>query len=162
MSATVLHSLFSDLPLHFRPLPSIKFFEPKQSFLDYMTEIYRDREVWDIGAGSGFVAHKLFQADMKVVALDIIAREAPYFPVMISNAITQQYPNTAVMLFCRPCHGGFASAAIYQGLRCGVRDYVYAGLPKNVNDDLGEFRRSFRRVTTKVGEENESLYTWSI
>lgn len=161
MSTLLFHSLLADLPLSFQPLPGVRFFQPNKFFIDYMTKMYEGLEIWDIGAGTGFVANELSKAGMHVVALDMLAREEPFFPVLISNSVTQQYPREAVMLFCRPCHGGFVEATIYQGLRCGVRNFVYAGLAKNVGDDLSHFRRSFKRILTEVGLENESLYTWS-
>ena len=158
MSKMTMHSILAGLPLFNTILPGIKFFEPQSQFFSQMIAAYKEWHIYDIGAGKGHVALGLALNGLTVTAIDFILRENPEYPVLHANAVSFNYPHDAVLLFCRPCHSEFVEETIQQGINCGVHHFVYAGLPKNVDSDLGRFRRNFVLVAKKIGRDGESLY----
>jgi hypothetical protein len=158
MGTQAIHSILAGLPVFNSVLPGIKFFEPKDHFFKQMSAAYRGLHIYDVGAGMGHVALGLALEGLTVTALDLILREKAEFPVVHTNAVGYRYPQDAVLMFCRPCHNEFVEATISRGLGCGVQHFVYAGLAKNVNSDLGRFRRDFVSVARKIGHDGESLY----
>jgi hypothetical protein len=151
-------SILETMPVFANSLPGLKFFEPLDGILDWIAESYREMEIYDIGAGMGHVAAGLASAGANVKAIDVILRDNAEFPIIHENALRYRFPSNSILMFCRPCHGFFVTETINWGLKCGVRDFIYIGLSRNVNDDLGRFRRQFKLAARKVGRDNESMY----
>lgn len=160
MSTAILDMLLAEMPVASLPLPGIKFFEPRTCFIRWMRERFAGLPVFDIGAGVGHVSDALTRAGFDCTALDLILRDNIEFPVQLANSVSYQYPADAVLLFCRPCHNDFVRATITQGLRCGVRHFIYVSKPANAPCDLSHYRGVFRWVKRNVGSEKESIYLW--
>lgn len=142
-------------------LPALKFFEPNERFADAMSGF--SEPIFDVGAGVGHVTKFLRErGHEKVFALDAIEREEKEVPVYICDAQTFPYPPGSVLLFARPCHGYFVSGTIERALERKPAAIIYVGLPKNRALDLGPFASNFRRVATRVGGKNETMYVWRI
>lgn len=142
------------------PLGDIKFFEPKPVFGAWMVTQFDGLHLWDVGAGIGHVAKELSERGFDVTAIDIMRRDNPVFPVMMVDGFACGYSKGDVVMLCRPCHGIFPAGVIAQAVRCKVGAIVYVGMPRNLNMDLGKYRRHFRRELTKAGENGESVYVW--
>lgn len=153
-----LESILASMPVFARALPGVKFFDPKAEFYEWMADAYRGIELYDIGAGMGHVAKGLSDVGMRVKAVDMIQREDAEFPVIHCNSLCYHYPPLSVLLFCRPCHNGFVQGTIQRGIECGVKHFLYAGLPKNSRQDLGRFRNKFSLASRNIGKDRESLY----
>jgi hypothetical protein len=139
--------------------PPMRFFEPTPAFFEAMRPFY-GLDIIDIGAGKGHVAVALAAHAHSVTAIDV-RTDGAVFPVDEANAVTFDYPAGSVALFCRPCHSPFfVEPTIARAIECDVRAIIYAGLPRNVNNDLGMFRRRFRRAVSHVGGEGESFYLY--
>lgn len=152
--------LLADLPVACLPLPGIKFFEPKTVFFRWMRERYAGLPLFDIGAGVGHVSAALKSHGFDVTALDLILRDNIEFPVQLANSVSYEYPANVVLMFCRPCHNDFVRATITQGMRRGVRHFIYVSKPGNADIDLAGYRSLFRAAKRRVGSENESIYLW--
>jgi hypothetical protein len=142
-------------------LSNVKFFEPKSSFYDYMKVNHYYHKIYDVGAGVGHVTVGLRDLGMTVVALDMNRRDDPECTLLLANAMSYDYTAKSVLLFCRPCHGYFVESSIQQGIAREAKAFLYAGLPKNVDYDLGTWRRNFTSIKRNVGVEGESLYVWN-
>jgi hypothetical protein len=139
-------------------LPAIRFFEPKRKFIRYLVANNKDMLLYDIGAGVGHVARALAEAGLSVMALDLYRRDDEQFPIILADATAYVYKAGSGLLFCRPSHEGFVEKTIATGLKCGVSQILYVGLPTNRRQDLGVYSRRFRKVLSDAGEGNESLY----
>jgi hypothetical protein len=140
-------------------LPNIRFFDPKPRFFEKMMA-YNDGVIYDVGAGVGQVAAGLDACGFTVVALDIVRRANPVYPVVMSDGTSHDYLHGGTVLLCRPCHGHFPLAVVEQAVACDVRRIIYVGLAKNKTRDLGVFSRKFRYVGRGMGDESESMYVW--
>ena len=137
-----------------------KFFEPKVKFLDWMKAQFLGRLIYDIGAGQGHVTEALREHGLTVTPLDSSDHMNRTIHVLRMDAMAFAYAPGSVAMFCRPSHGGFVETSILQAVECGVGTILYVGLTKNADDDLGRFRRRFKLVSRKVGNQDENVWRW--
>lgn len=142
-------------------LPAQTFFNPKKSFLDFMKKKFRSRYIYDVGAGSGHVTVALRKAGIKEVnPIDILSRDGQVTKVNYGDGTAYPFKKHSLILLCRPCHGTFVEGTIENALNRGVSGILYAGLTKNVKNDLGRFYRKFKRVLVNIGEDKENLWIY--
>ena len=146
----------------FRGLPVIKFFEPNAKFFELMNKYPDDLTIYDVGAGVGHVSKELQEKGKQVVALDMFPRDYSYFPVTIADAERYYYDMNSILMFCRPCHGYFVENSINRSVMFGVKQIIYVGLYKNVEDDLGIYYEIAIEKANNVGKDNESFWTISL
>jgi hypothetical protein len=138
-----------------------QFFKPKKAFINWFTKTFKDEfKVYEVGSGMGHTAKALAGAGVKIVAIDANRRPGSVFAAEIQDATEYSFRMDPVVLICRPCHGPFCEAVIQRAVFCRANCIVYAGLPKNVADDLGRFRKFFKCTLTNAGEDKESVYVW--
>lgn len=140
-------------------LPSLRFFEPRKSFISYMVS-RPAATVYDVGAGDGFASHQLRNAGVDARPIDLNYRSGRKYPVEIANAVEYDYEPQSYLMFCRPCHGPWVEVTIHYALRQGVAGFIYVGLRKNFEDDLGEYASRFKRVMTNAGKDRESVWIY--
>lgn len=143
-------------------LPAMRFFMPKAKFVRHMAADYRGRLLYDVGAGVGHVARALADSGLDVTALDLYRRKEEQFPITIADVTSYAYKPGSVLMFCRPSHEGLVEKTIGTALQCGIREFVYIGLQKNRRQDLGAYSRSFRKLLSDVGKQNEYLCRWVV
>lgn len=141
-------------------LPSIRFFEPKDSFCRFMHERYASANliIYDVGAGCGHVSGRLIQEGLRVIPIDINVRTKTEAPVMIGNGVDFPYDKGSIVMICRPCHGPTTEFYIQNAIERRVSEVLYVGKPRNTASDLGRYQKRFRRVLTNAGNERESVY----
>lgn len=143
-------------------LPARRFFRPLPGFAGRLKkEIGQCWHVYDVGAGEGHVAKTLSDAGVKdIVAIDANAREGSVFDIKYADATDFRFGSSAVVLLCRPCHGAFCQAVVQNALFHRAETVVYVGLDKNVDNDLGDYRRHFVSDMEHVGEDGERMWVW--
>ena len=134
------------------------FFNPTDEFVDWLVDRARDRIVIDVGCGEGALLTRLIDRNVKALGIEIL----PYatsdtrlitriMPVDAEKCSSLQTIENALVLFCRPCHGGFVGRTM-----CKINpnnEVLYIGLKKNIMDDLQGFTR--RIVDAPRGAERE-------
>lgn len=138
-------------------LPNVKFFEPRLKFVNWMMRNYSDTTIFDVGAGVGHVSAKLRSNGLKVIPIDLVPRESPECEVYMLDATEMRYPKDCVVLLARPCHGHFVEGVIRQAFYWKVSAFLYVGLDKNVENDLG-YDHQFKCVAKNVGRAGENLW----
>ena len=124
------------LPRH-NSLPNLIFFEPTEAFIEFLTRTSPCRQIVDVGAGTGFLSATLSNRGFKCLAIDIIERDEPFYPVHMLDATVMQFPPACVPIMARPCHNEWVVETIRNALTtCGL--FLYVGLEHNVFDDLGD------------------------
>ena len=142
-------------------LPDIRFFNPNEKFFDWMAQ-FKDKMIYDVGAGCGHVTKLLVDHGHKSVrAIDLFDRETQEVFIDRSDGTTYPYLEGAVVMLCRPCHGRFPRRVIEQAVECGVSTILYISKPSNRKKDLAGWPK-FRRSATRVGKDNESIYYWKL
>ena len=146
-------------------LPDQKFFEPTEEFIRIMKnyhDLIGDGLLFDIGAGKGHVSRMLADSGLHPIAIDVNHRSKEEYPILHLNAIGYNYPDNAILMFCRPCHGYFVESILHKANNVGL--IVYVGLKKNVEDDLGPYFEKFTQVhkDTVIGSEDEKIWIWKI
>lgn len=141
--------------------PDMQWFDPLPRFIAYMKDNFSSEFLYEVGAGMGHTAKALSEAGIySVKAIDANRRPGAVFKIEIEDATDYDYRMEPIVLMCRPCHGPFVEAVIHRALFKRARGIVYVGLPKNVANDLGSFRKYFKCVLRKAGAEGESVYEW--
>lgn len=139
-------------------LPDLEFFQPLPLFVDWAAARWRDRLIYDVGAGRGHVSRALADAGLDMRALDLYYRQTLAFPVEIADGETEVYHPGSVVMICRPCHGDFTYRVSRRAAVCGAHEVVYVGLERNVESDLGMGLRAFHRVLIRAGKDHESVF----
>lgn len=139
-------------------LPALEFFEPLPAFIGWMRRSHQDELVYDVGAGTGLCSARLCEAGLKVKAIDLYHREREHFRIEIADGTSFDYRPDSTVMLCRPSHGLFPVGTVDRAIDCGVRRVLYVGLSRNVENDLGKYRRRFRRVLTRAGKDGEGIY----
>jgi hypothetical protein len=141
-------------------LPSIKFFEPKESFCQFMRDRYTATNpvIYDVGAGCGQVSSRLAREGLRVIPIDINVRAKTEVSVLVGNGVDFPYDRDSIVMVCRPCHGPTTEFYIRNAIERQSSEVLYVGKSKNASCDLGRYRRRFKRVLANVGHERESVY----
>jgi uncharacterized UPF0146 family protein len=140
-------------------LPCLKFFEPTKKFLRWMKRGYSTSLIYDVGAGVGHVATALRKDGLKVLAIDLNYRESEGpRQITIADGESYRYERDSVVMVCRPCHGQFTEQVIEQASRCGAATFLYAGLKKNVENDLGVYLDQFKLALSGAGRDGEGVW----
>jgi len=139
-------------------LPSIVFFEPNTAFLDWMGKRYnKDIIIYDVGAGNGHVSAELNSLGHNAKAIDLHYRDEG-LEVEIANGVLYRYERDAIVMLCRPCHGLFVEVVIDRAKECGVREVLYVGLERNVENDLGDYLDNAEEIAGPFGEDGERIW----
>lgn len=157
-----LHPIAGLTPLnHSTPLPAIQFFNPLPVFTDWFRSTFKNETVYEAGAGMGHASKALADAGQYVKeALDANARVGSVYKVRIADATEYGFNSDSLVLICRPCHGDFCQAVVQNALFHRSVAVVYVGLEKNVDKDLGDYRRYFSVGQANVGEDGEDAWVW--
>lgn len=140
-------------------LPCIKFFEPTKKFLCWMKRRYSTSLIYDVGAGLGHVAKALRENGLKALAIDLNYRDSgDAAQVLIADGESYRYEPDSVVMVCRPCHGCFTEQVIEQSSRCDTSAFLYVGLEKNVEGDLGVYLSQLKLVLSGAGEDGEGVW----
>lgn len=142
------------------PLGSSRFFEPTEAFLTYMKTL--DTPIFDVGAGAGHVTLTLVDAGLKCAAIDMCEHANQVTNVHMADGTDFPYSPDAVVMLCRPCHGGFAEDVIQQAVTSKASVVLYVGLERNVEDDLGDLLPRFKKVAEDVGQDGEAIWRMDI
>jgi hypothetical protein len=143
-------------------LPATKFFHPNNTFIEYMNANFDHKKlIYDVGAGCGHISKLLMKSDFNVEALDLIRRDKTEYSITYANSLIYNFVPGSVVMFCRPCHGLFVLSTIDNAIACGVSIFLYVGLGKNVNDDLG-YDYPFNMVCGNVGSDEEDIWRYDV
>lgn len=127
-------------------LPHIVFFEPSDDFIAYLKETVPNRKVVDVGAGAGYLSRVLHGHGFKVLAIDILERDDPLYPVAMLDATEMEFPKGVTPIIARPCHSEWIELAINNAMKAA--DFVlYVGLEHNFSQDLGAITKRFSLTT---------------
>lgn len=157
---SIMRELIADMPQG-GTMPALRFFEPKPKFISYMVSRFKGYgPVYDVGAGDGYTTQRLNDAGVNTNAIDLSFRAGMKYPVEIANAVDYAYLPDSCVMFCRPCHGPWVEVTIAHALRCGVSGFIYVGLSKNIDSDLGRFKNKFKRELSGAGKSRECVMAW--
>lgn len=142
------------------------FFRPNIKFISWLKKYAGGRVVVDVGCGEGCLLYHMINAGIPCIGLD------PYFPVVSDPYIDFKTPyekilrqkgedsplikgEKALVIIARPCHNGFCREVI---LNKGPNtEALYIGLPRNVEDDLGDLK--YEIISDfEIGDEGEKIY----
>lgn len=123
--------------------PSLIWFEPTAEFIAFVVKQADGRPVVDVGAGAGLLSKTLSKAGLKVLAIDLIERACPLFPVNQLDATTMTFPVPSLPIIARPCHSEWIERAIHNAMR-RLTQFLYVGLKKNFATDLGPLRKHYQ------------------
>jgi hypothetical protein len=103
-------------------LPDRYFFDPNQTFIDKMKELYDGRHIVDCGAGNGHTGKILSNAGFEVTCLDITPYKTYEHPVEIMDVADFKFDDSMVCLICRPDSDEWFQKAVKQALdsKCPV------------------------------------------
>jgi len=136
-------------------LPHIVFFKPTPEFIQRVKDT--GKNVVDVGAGCGFLSKQLADAGIKVLAIDNIRRERPFFQVFEFDATLLRYPQGSLPIMARPCHNEWIETAIDRAMQT-VDEVWYVGLEKNFAEDLCELGHYDLHYDTWIaGEVGETV-----
>ena len=133
------------------------FFEPTKSFLSWLTAYAAGRVVYDVGCGDAHLVRLLLARNVKVMGIDPWWPESEHYDLLLPvlpleaarcSALKQ---TPGLVLFCRPCHSGFAAQT--ETFVHPKSEVLYIGLPRNRNVDF-DFRR-LRPLKRRVGTDGE-------
>src|SRR3954466_5463020 len=94
----------------------MRFFEPSEPFLDWLAAYAGERLTFDVGCGEGHITRALDARGVKVLGIDpafssIESRDiflaCRVLPMFAEKCSVLQQTERSLVLFCRPCHGGF-------------------------------------------------------
>jgi SAM-dependent methyltransferase len=120
----------------------MKFFEPTNEWLDWLTGYARGRLVFDVGCGEGHVLRALHARRVRAIGIEPrweASRENldlcnAIIPVEAEDCGALQRCSDALVLFCRPCHSGFVDRVIRK-LNPDA-EVLYVSKPENVGVDI--------------------------
>lgn len=139
-------------------LKSVIFFQPSEVFLRWVSEKYKDRKIYDVGAGSGLVGRDLERVGVNVISMDLIPQDDSLSPVTRADGRLYPYQKRSVVMMCRPCHGDFVQDVFLHALQQDVSTLIYVGLERNLEKDLGGLKPHFRLALTDIGESGENAW----
>ncbi len=145
--------------------PASKFFKPNKNFYNYMLKNFKDKLIYDVGAGCGHVAKGLSMLGMAVIALDLIRREETDHPILFRDATNYSFSPYSVVMMCRPCHGVFPDHVIVNAAKCSAETILYVGLERNVDQDLDTINLDYHgyefvKVASNVGKDHENIWRY--
>lgn len=118
------------------------FFDPEDSFLDWLLKYAKDRIVYDLGCGSAEFLVRIWRRGIRGIGIDKNADTLIEDPEVRRRTLCadttefqplRRYEN-ALMLFCRPSHDGWVSKTIYKiHPSCEI---LYISKPGNRHVDL--------------------------
>lgn len=136
---------------------AIRFFSPTTTFVQWMKEEYKKIRIYDVGAGDGHAVSELSKAGMNVMGLDVMKYETPVHNVLHADGEEFEYDAGSVVMICRPCHGAFIDNVFEQAEVRQVKDFLYVGLKRNKESDLGQLP-AFELVLQEAGEDGECVW----
>jgi hypothetical protein len=120
-------------------------FEPNQTFIDKMIELFQGRKIIECGAGNGHTGKILSDAGFDVTCIDINPPELCEYPVTKADALTYKFKN-AVCLICRPDEA-WLDKTITNATKAGCP--VICVRKKHVSGEL---------IAENVGSDGEYMY----
>jgi hypothetical protein len=125
----------------------VRFFDPSARFLDWLASYAQPRIVFDVGCGEGHILHQLHVRNVKAIGIEPFWDQDREYYRTCSNAVfpmeaqrvalLRKAPDSLV-LFCRPCHGGWVEEVIE--LLPHSAEVLYISKPRNVAIDLMRYR----------------------
>lgn len=137
----------------------MQFFQPNKKFLDWVVKLAGPRPIIDCGCGEGQVTRALLERGANVLGIDILASGEDTDVAVPCDATTFQFPQRAIVLFCRPCHSDWVERAIDRAKqRADV--ILYVGLDRNLEYDLGKYKYKgrFKKIAKRAGKDDESVW----
>ena len=138
------------------------FFEPSKKFLDWLVKLAAGRPIIDCGCGDGHVTLALSDRGANVIGLDLYARDEWSLErniLLEMDANEFPFPRNAIVLFCRPCHGGWVEQVVRKAKQ-KAEVILYVGLEKNLEEDLGDYAFKFKAFGRRCGKDEE--FAWSM
>jgi SAM-dependent methyltransferase len=123
-----------------------RFFEPSDTFLDWLADYAGDRVVFDVGCGACHVTLALRARQVKALGIDPrydwiedMPRELmnAVLPFMAQECKPLLTTKNSLVLFCRPCHDGFVQDTI--PMLPTTAEVLYISIPDNTALDLDGF-----------------------
>lgn len=137
-------------------LPHLVFFEPTAAFIEYLERIAPNRQVIDVGAGAGFLSRTLADRGFKVLAIDIIDRVDPLYPIHLMDATEFNFPKGILPIMARPCHDDWTQVTIRNALKTTGK-IIYVGLTKNFPKDLCDLHGYRKQIQPFVAGKDGEL-----
>ena len=162
IAARVYRSLMGGAMTAFPSLSGSRFFKPTKAFFEWAAANLKDGVIFDVGAGDGYTSLGLKSIGLNVMAIDAFPHADPVFASVQADGTSFKYPQRSTVMLCRPCHGNFPYLTVEQAVRREVDRVLYVGLSRNVNDDLGKYRRKFRVALKNAGESGEKVWMWNM
>lgn len=132
-------------------LPYSLFFDPTPEFIAWLKDYTKNRVIIDCGAGVGRLGSLMAGS---VLSIDIHEREETESAVILADATKFDFPEGAVVIFARPCHGSWVGKAAGRALNRGAT-VLYIGLQKNLIVDLPDLGAPQKEVFVDAGEAGE-------
>lgn len=129
------------------------FFQPDQTFLEWIKDYANGRLIIDVGCGTGHITIALRKLGCKVMGIDPflssenITRAKMNDDVNLLPFCIEDHPvffvgrgDKVLLLFARPCHSFFVSNTLE--MKDADTEALYITLPENLDkyDDLGSFK----------------------
>ncbi len=143
------------------------FFEPSAAYAAWLVDFAAERPIIDVGSGDGDLLCKLKAAGQrKLCGIEpSLCEERRRFYQENDLVVLERFAEDLgsllghpgqVIVFARPCHGGFVEAAL--PLISDESDVLYVGLPKNLRLDIPRGFATTKIETPLCREE----HTWLI
>lgn len=144
------------------PFAQLRFFEPNDSFLDWITRRANGRIIIDAGCGEGHVTEALIARGEKAIGVDLNPRDGQNDYVVLMDARDFNYPKGSLVMFARPCHSDWVVGAIEQAVAYDASEILYVGFAKNLRSDLGAWAEQFDQVLANAGKEEECVWSMRV
>jgi hypothetical protein len=136
-------------------LPAQQFFMPTPAFVRWLAGHAGGRRIVDCGAGTGHLELALHASGYdQVLSLDLLPRQDAVADVLMMDACRFPFRTTDLVTVCRPCHDAWVGIVLDRTQKCGA-ELLYVGLPRNLEQDLGEKTFCAARHDVCAGKDGE-------
>lgn len=154
-----MRSLMQQLRLHAAAnlrLGNLRFFTATPRFWEVM-EQWREQCFIECGAGTGDTTREALDKGFQFGAVDICERDGQHESVLILDATMLTFSRELWPILCRPNHSGWCREVMDLALPASA-GFIYVGLERNTEIDLGEYAGKHDAVFESVGEDGECLW----
>lgn len=121
--------------------------------IDELVSLVHNKVVVDCGAGECMLEQES-QGKLRVISLDICPRD-PKEPSI--DCTKMPFHKGQILVFIRPSHGGWVETTIENNQDVAAF-FLYIGLDKNLDQDLGRYQAETYVVSDWIGDEGERIY----